>query len=325
MSKRSSARRLSHAGLRVWTLETVDAVIDAKKVEDAAVEVKSVWPDPYEAARRIGGHANAALGSPILWIIGLDEASGVVGVEPTELANWWAQVQSQFDADSPAMTELNVRLDSGETVVALGFDTGDPPYVVKNPLHGSVAGHVIDREVPWRSGTRTRTATRNELFRLLFGSLAAAPKIDPRTGILRIISRADGPPYWDLRVFLYLLPGSTERLVFPFHAAAAEVQLPEVNVSQELGVRRLEASQTKSVLMHTSEFDLLATGPGGLTLIAGARATFGPIPPNEAEVKVTLTAADAEIPAAEAVFALFARTPAEGEIARWEFPTVPES
>jgi len=39
-------------------------------IEDTRVEVKAVWPsDSNYAARRIPGHANAAGGESILWLI----------------------------------------------------------------------------------------------------------------------------------------------------------------------------------------------------------------------------------------------------------------
>jgi hypothetical protein len=65
---------------------------------------------PALAARKIAGHANAARGEPILWIIGLDEDDHqVTGASDVELADWWAQATAAFDEQIvPGSTGLMV-------------------------------------------------------------------------------------------------------------------------------------------------------------------------------------------------------------------------
>lgn len=78
----------------------VETVQTGGHVEDDLVELKAEWPDDHdEAARRIAGHANAARGEPILWIIGLDEKKGVVGADRQDFASWWGRVESRFDQE----------------------------------------------------------------------------------------------------------------------------------------------------------------------------------------------------------------------------------
>ncbi len=113
-------------------LRIVGRVAAGDPVEDARVELKSEWPDPIKAARRLAGHANAAAGEPILWIIGLDETRGVVGAEKEEVANWLPQVEQQFDQLAPGVYDLNVPVEN-KTLVALSVETERAPFVVKNP------------------------------------------------------------------------------------------------------------------------------------------------------------------------------------------------
>src|SRR5262245_30570385 len=93
--------------------------------ESSIVELKREWTfqnDYRKAARRLAGIANAARCQPVIWVVGVDETNGnILGADRNELANWWPQIQSHFDAVYPAM-EHNAPFDiEGKTVVALCF------------------------------------------------------------------------------------------------------------------------------------------------------------------------------------------------------------
>src|SRR5438067_1435880 len=106
-----------------WALTVIDIVQRGETVEDVRVELKADWPEPVKTARRVAGHANAIAGEDILWLIGVDEAKSLVtGASPMELANWWPQVESQFDSIAPAFVPVNIPID-GKIVVALLFET----------------------------------------------------------------------------------------------------------------------------------------------------------------------------------------------------------
>src|SRR5882672_4801480 len=136
------------AELEGWVFALVERVRKREPVEDQRVELKREWPEHFKAARRIAAHANSARAESILWVIGIDEEVGLVGVSKEELANWWPQVQSNFDQLPPdLLLHLNVPVDD-KTVVALLIDAERRPFVVKNPK----PGEGIDREVPWRDG-----------------------------------------------------------------------------------------------------------------------------------------------------------------------------
>ena len=145
-----------------WVLSIIDSVKSGKPVEDSRVELKSEWITPEKAARQIAGHANAARGSQILWIIGVDEKKGeVVGVSSDEeFSSWCKSVESRFENIYPSYIHLNITTVEDKVVVAMLFDTDRAPYVVKNPAFGK-SKDSVELEVAWREGTSTRSANRS--------------------------------------------------------------------------------------------------------------------------------------------------------------------
>jgi hypothetical protein len=157
--------------LEARVLAIVDAVRDRQRIEDDLVECKRIWPDPAKAPRQLAAAANRAAGEAIIWIIGLDEDSGELrprtDVDP---ADWWAQVSSRFDQVAPDLLHhLTVHVGPAETVVALAFGTDRTPYMIKT------SGGSPEREVPIRDGTRTRSAYRLELLRMLTQATTVPP------------------------------------------------------------------------------------------------------------------------------------------------------
>jgi len=158
---------MKNSQIERWTLEVIERIESRQPIEDSKVELKAKWPDdPAKAARRIAGHANAARGERILWLIGVDENNGVIGADYQEMTDWFTGVSGQFDGLAPRCIDLNVPAKDGKTVVALVFETDRAPFVVKNPHHGRRKDDPISLEVPWREGTRVRTASRSDLIRI---------------------------------------------------------------------------------------------------------------------------------------------------------------
>lgn len=152
-----------------WALKLCEQVIKKKNsVEDSRVELKSQLPtDKLKVARRIAAHANAAREDYILWIIGLDEnAHTSSSIKHEDLANWWPAVEKHFDELSPSLTDVKFTYD-GHQLLALCFETTRPPYVFKNG---------DKTEIPWRSGTRTRSAKRSEML-LTLSNKVKMPKV----------------------------------------------------------------------------------------------------------------------------------------------------
>ena len=222
--------------IEYWAHQVMDRVDAGHAVEDGRVELKREWIQAEKAARQIAAHANAARGESILWLIGVDEKEGVIGVGHEEFSNWFNSVVSCFDGLAPNCDDLNVPR-QGRTTTALVFDTTRAPFVVKNPQHGKVAGDGIAFEVPWREGRKTRSARREELLRLLVPAshVPALEWLEAKLTIRETIPAGekefplrgkDRRFTWDLEARLYFEPVSELRLVIPFHRCEVQIQLP---------------------------------------------------------------------------------------------------
>jgi len=155
---------MTHQEVEIWAREIVEAVLSNQPVEDARVELKSTWPDSRKAADRLAAHANAARGTAILWLIGVDERNRkIMNVDPMELGDWYRSVDSCFDGFAPRLSiDSNIRI-AGSTIVALYFETHQgTPFVVK----GATGGYP-EFIVPWREGTMLRAASRAQLLTVL--------------------------------------------------------------------------------------------------------------------------------------------------------------
>ncbi len=164
--------RLRPQQLEARVIDLVDHVLAGGRIEDDLVECKGQWPDPQNprSTRQLAGAANKARGAPILWIIGLDEdAHMLTEVRSVDVADWWPAMSSRFDQQVPELEHQRVvHVGEGQAVTALRFLTEMSPYVIK----GGGEGEKLDREVPIRDGTRTRSARRDELLRLLVPAVA---------------------------------------------------------------------------------------------------------------------------------------------------------
>ena len=60
--------------IEYWALRILERVEKHQPIEDTWVELKAEWPvETAKTARQLAGHANAARGEPVLWLIGVDE------------------------------------------------------------------------------------------------------------------------------------------------------------------------------------------------------------------------------------------------------------
>src|SRR5687768_8869769 len=97
--------------IEAWAYRALDRVKSGQQLEDAFLEAKAEWIPPQKAARRIAGHCNAARGSPVLWLFGLDEERGVTGVRRQDLADWWPNVMAEFHGPAPMPHDVVVETD----------------------------------------------------------------------------------------------------------------------------------------------------------------------------------------------------------------------
>lgn len=248
--------------IETWALRVIDCVNKRQPNEDFLVELKREWIPENKAARRIAGHANAARGENILWLIGVDEIEGVIGVDATDMASWYDQVTSCFNDLPPRLVApLNIPVE-GKTIVALLFETARAPYVVKNPCYGQKDGGSVEFEVPWREGTRTRTANRSDLIQLsaLLGSLPKVEILESQLNWHEKISLLE------LGLQLYIIPKNTERLVIPFHKCRVDFEFVEKLTvpTQSRVFSRVKNSPTIS----STAFETTVDGAGPLVLNA---------------------------------------------------------
>ena len=264
-----------------WALQIVDRVSNNQPLEDSRVELKAEWIDPIKAARRIAGHANAARGASILWLIGIDETSGIVGASPKELANWFAQIQAQFNGLAPQLTDVVVPVGT-DMIVALFFETIRRPFLVKNPVYGQKGGGAVALEVPWREGTKTKSATRDELIRLL-SPLQALPKFEVLSAVLFCREvRNENNDWWYLRVDLYVEAHAGQTIVIPFHRCTASITISEFDFKITLNsihfappyMHGMGQSKKLSKTIDSTQAEVLIDGPGKVTLTAETYLPF---------------------------------------------------
>lgn len=282
--------------LEAWVLSIVDQVKAGNLVEDSRVELKSEWPDAQKAARRLAAHANAARGESVLWVVGLDEKRGVVPLQQTDFAIWYQQVSKEFEGIAPQLYELIVPTQDGQ-VIAILVETLRAPYVVRNPFFGTTNGGSIQYEVPWREGTKVRSARRDDLIRLLV-PMQALPFLEVLNASITLEAKdAIGPIYanqvpptqhvphflWELYLSLYLTPQTADRVVFPIHKATFTYRSGSDTADSQFGDLRFYtpcihtgpgSSRLDSHTVLTTSSEAIIDGPG----IVKVSASFIEVP-----------------------------------------------
>jgi len=287
--------------IEAWVLQLVNQVESGRKVEDSHVELKAEWPEAQKAARRIAGHANASRSDAVLWVIGLDEERGVVAYTDEDLAHWYPQVRAQFEGTSPSVTDLIVPAEGGQ-LHALLFDTSRRPFVVKNPVYGNVNGGPVAFEVPWREGTETRSARREDLIRILV-PLEALPHIEiltAKASSKRAAAQVQMAEFsavrslehlrWEGRLELYVTPMTSSRVVFPLHRAFATFTLSGSHASVTIHPTFLQRDRAGGFSVPESE--AIVSSPGRLLIDFRYYEALRPLSAGQAlDVIISLTPA----------------------------------
>jgi hypothetical protein len=275
--------------VEAWVLRIIDQVNCGAHSEDSRVELKSTWPKSAQAARQIAAHANAARGTPILWLIGVSETTGVVGADYEEVANWYPEVKSYFDGVTPELFDLNVLVNS-KTVVALLFQTERAPFVVRNAAYGQTGGGSVEMEVPWREGRKTRSATRSDLIRLL-EPLVHQPSLEYlgcKVTVNQQMTQSGDVIYrWFVSMDFYVAPLHSEILVIPFHRCQLVLSAENCWKIEEwetfrlgpptafyIGGKSTTTTKVHSLTIASSRAEVIIKGPGKLNLFAEAAFTL---------------------------------------------------
>lgn len=250
----------------------IKAILDGRPVEDTRIEIKSVWIDDLQAARRLAGHANASRGEPVIWILGIDEKKGIVtGIDSLEMDNWIKAVEKHFDGEAPALvTHTNIHIDN-KTVVALYFETHHAlPFVIKNSTGG-----YPQYTTPWRNGTTLRAAKRAELLEIL-RPVVRIPELHIMGADLTLVVENNeiGTSYpqsdnkvfsWTLRADLYFTPQTQERIFVPYAFCYASFAVEDYG-NAELSVKFSAIGDSATIFCSPSE--LVISGPGSVRLEA---------------------------------------------------------
>ena len=264
--------QLRRSQVEAEALQAVEAVLAGGRVEDARIECKADWPDENKA-RQLAGHANTARGEPIIWLVGVDEKNhSLTRPSPIDPADWWSRMSKRFDQAAPEMFDVTVHLGEGRTVTALAFMTDQVPYVV---TAGGEEGRV-EREVPVRAGTRTRSAYRHELLRMLFPSISI-PQSFITAAVLQGSYEEEDPPRGRLSLWMRLFfefPGGTTTML-PANRMQARLDFDVESLA-------MPASDSVRMFFETGEYStspktfgvqgrsdgIVITGPGATDITA---------------------------------------------------------
>jgi hypothetical protein len=247
-------------------LAAIDRARAGNPTEDDRIEFKREWPDVGKV-RQLAGAVNRANGSYVVYIVGTDERGVIFPLGSTDVADWWAQFSSKFDGVPPDLVNhINVPIDGANSVTALEFGTERAPYVVKVDKGGSP-----EREVPIREGTRTRSATRTELLRMLRPQASVPPAL-PLTGMVKADFYTDDEGGGDRCVIfgtatVFLEHTSPSAIMLPSHDIAVTIEadgrvfpLPGQLVPSKAG------QVPPAFGVHVQRDGVFATGPGSFVI-----------------------------------------------------------
>lgn len=207
--------------LEALVIQAIDALRAGANPEDDRIEFKRGWPG-VEKARQLAAAANQARGESIIYVVGIDDKTGEsYPLDGTDPATWWNQMEARFDEVAPDLVRhIGIQISEGERVVALQFQTDRAPYLVRV---GADSGGQL--EVPIRAGTRTRSAKRHELLRMLYPA-ATVPRLSAVGAALYVFERGySAPPgavALTLWVKVYFETSSESPIFLPHHLAHAE-------------------------------------------------------------------------------------------------------
>lgn len=282
--------------VEAWAIAVYDRIRSGQSSEDSRVEIKREWISPRKAARRLAGHANAARGEDILWLIGIDHEAGALHpIERDDLAIWLPQVRKEFQGPAPECTDVVVHADDGE-FLALLFSTDQAPYVVRiRRQEGSDAGPAT-REVPWREGTAVRTATHSDLLRLLV-PISTLPEVELVNGSLEagvylpgagrdVMPQSGMRCSWRADLTLFVTPRSRDSVIFPIHRCSLTVDEPRCLGSAEF--RLLDRRVDHAGRLIGVEEDYLVDRPRRLSIAGVYECHSFSMPASAATMKLVL-------------------------------------
>ncbi len=230
--------------------KAIDRARGCGQDEDSFVEFKQIWMEPKDIARQLAGHANSARTEPILWIFGVSKTGEVCGVEGIDLAKFGDGLQARFDGPAPRPFDVTLTVD-GKHLVAILFETDQPPYVIK---HDEESRKSVEREVPWRVLTGTKSATRDDLRKVLV-PIAERPAIEFEKAELYASNK---DCYAIIRLFVD--PGAKREATFRFKDCAMSLRKQDGSVADSQSVD-LVSGRTDPELTVQSKNQVMIKAP----------------------------------------------------------------
>jgi hypothetical protein len=264
--------QLRRIQIEARAVQAIEAVLAGGRVEDDLIECKADWPDESKV-RQLAAHANAARGEPIIWLIGVDEKTHqVTRPRDTDPADWWAVMSKRFDEVSPDLLHTTVHIDEGKAVDALAFTTDQAPYVITT---GAEHGRV-EREVPIRVATGTRSARRHDLIRML-APVVAVPQATPIRASVRILildAHENYHPSLDATVFFE--HSGAVPVLLPAHQMWARVDFDTRHLASDLPPIQMPMSHSGETTdpepfgVQQTRDGVVVTGPGSAVVVGSA-------------------------------------------------------
>jgi hypothetical protein len=324
------AMPLRRIEIEARALQAVEAVLAGGRVEDDLIECKADWPDESKV-RQLAAHANAARGDPIIWLIGVDEKTHQV-TKPRDVdqADWWAVMSKRFDEVFPELLHVVVHIDDGKTVAALAFTTDQSPYVI---TRGAELGRV-EREVPIRVATGTRSAHRHELLRML-APVVAVPQAFPIN-----VSVSTSVHDWHessplmLSATVFFEHSGAAPVMLPVHQMFARVDFDTRHFASDLPPIHMSISHDEMSIIQDGETTpapfgiqerpdgVVVSGPGSLQVTGSAiieaedLPLVGQVTPLHVRLSFGVAGMGRRV---ELLATLYRTTPAVAMTAHWEF------
>ena len=247
-------------------IATIDRARAGYPVEDDRIEFKQAWPDPAKP-RQLGGVANRANGNFVIYIVGADESGALFDLDNVDVADWWARLSSKFDGVAPDLiNHIIVPIDESKSVTALQFGTDRAPYVVNADKGGSP-----EREVPIRDGTRTRSATRTELLRMLLPQASVPPALVLSGGLNAYWNAgeegSEGHCSISGSATIFLEHHASAGIMLPFHEMTATADAEDLVFPLSTYLRQPnEAEGSPAFGVQVRRDGVFSTGPGSFRL-----------------------------------------------------------
>lgn len=254
-------------------------LIESDNVE-AKLSFSNKEDEKERVARQIAGCANAALGNEFTFLFGVREESfEVVGISKEQLGElpaWWNGIKKHFAFIVPRYKTYVISyddLDDDLSLVALIFDTSNPPYMVKN-------SHRIKKdvmyEILWREGNEARPATHEDIV----GMLRTASLI-PEHDAIDVFLTCGKKSTLDLTASIYVTSRTQRTIVLPFYRCETMIKVAgESDWTLMTATHLSSAAGASSTIIQQSYHDVMLRdgGAGEIRVHANCVVRLEPIP-----------------------------------------------